>query len=322
MELRHVRYFLAVAEEKSFTKAAARVNVAQSPLSQQIRKLERELGVELFVRTTRSVQLTHAGQVFYDRMRAVIADGEDAIEAAQKAARGELGRISVGFTGSATYELLPALVRAYNDKFPDVTLDLHSEMGTQAQVEAILDGRLSVGLLRPPALADGLAVETVRHEPVLALLPSQHPLSVERELELAALRDEWFIAFPGSPPSTMYTLMMAGCEEAGFVPRIRHQVANATTLVALVAAGLGVALVPGSLRHLGFSGATYRPLVKPRLTVALALAYREADVNPLVRRFVETARSVILSRQQANVDRPGRAQLPDDGDEAFFSMMI
>ena len=155
MELRHIRYFLAVAEERNFTRAAGKLNIAQSPLSQQIRQLEREVGVPLLTRTTRSVSLTYAGEVFYERTRALLADAAAAAEDARKAARGELGSLAVGFTGSATYEFLPTLVRAYADRYPEVTLQVHSDMVTPRQTEQLLDGRLSVGVLRPPVTVSG-----------------------------------------------------------------------------------------------------------------------------------------------------------------------
>jgi DNA-binding transcriptional LysR family regulator len=314
VELRHVRYFLAVADERSFTRAAEKLNVAQSPLSQQIRKLERELGVDLFYRTTRSVQLTHAGQVFYDQMRTLIANAEGAIEATRKTSEGALGHLSVGFTGSASYELLPAVVRAYTSRFPDVTLDLHTELVTPEQVAGLQTGQLAVGLLRPPVHADGIAVEIVRNEPTMILLPSRHRASIGPDIDLVDLRDEWFIAYSHSPPSTMYGLMVSACQQAGFTPKIRHMVTNSASLVTLVAAGLGVALVPASLRHLKIDGATYRPLRSPQQSVALAIAYRADETNPLVRRFVETARAVIGSREHATV--PPR--LAPEGDSADY----
>ena len=229
-------------------------------------------------------------------MNAMLAASEDAVDAARKAARGELGRLAVGFTGSATYELLPTLVRTYLDRHPDVTLDVHSEMVTPAQVEALLARRIAVGILRPPVQVRGLAVEIIRHEPVVALLASQHPASVEREIDLSTLRDEWFISYPSNPPATMYSVMQSACETAGFIPKIRQVIPDSAALVTLVAAGMGIALVPASLRHLGINGVTFRPLRRPQLTVALALAYREDNTGPLVRRFLETARSVVRRR--------------------------
>lgn len=310
MELRHLRYFLAVAEERNFTRAAEKLHIAQSPLSQQIRQLEQQVGVELFTRTTRSVALTYAGEVFYEQTRALIGDVDAAVDAARKAARGEYGALCVGFTGSATYELLPPLVRAYADRFPEVTLEVHSDMVTPRQTEQLLDGRLSVGVLRPPVTAPGIAVEIIRQEPVVAILASRHPATVRRELDLADLRDDWFISYPDNPPSTMYSIMLSACETAGFTPRIRQVVADSAALVALVAADMGVALVPASLRHLRVGGATFRPLRSPRITTALALAYREADVSPLVRRFLETARTVVRSR--APVETTSAPDLTED----------
>ncbi|MFE5563385.1 LysR substrate-binding domain-containing protein [Amycolatopsis japonica] len=304
MELRHLRYFLAVAEERNFTRAAERLAIAQSPLSQQIRQLERDIGVVLFTRTTRSVALTYAGEVFLHRARTLLAEAEIAADDARKAATGQLGSLSVGFTGSATYELLPTLVRAYADRYPDVTLEVHSDMVTPRQTEHLLDGRLAVGVLRPPVAVRGLAVETIRQEPVVIILASRHAATVHRSLDLADLRDEWFISYPSDPPSTMYSIMRSACETAGFTPRIRQTVADSAALVALVAADMGIALVPASLRHLHINGATFRPLRSPALTTGLALAYRETDISPLVRRFIDTARTVVRSRTTVETPTP------------------
>lgn len=295
MELRHIRYFVAVAQERNFTRAAEKLLIAQSPLSQQIRQLEREVGTELLARTTRSVSLTYAGQVFYERAVQLLTDTDDAIDAARKAARGDLGKLSVGFTGAATYELLPTLMRAYADRHPEVTLEVRSDMDTPRQVEALLDGRLAVGVLRPPAGVAGLTVETLRHERMVVLLASRHPATVHRDLDLADLRDEPFISYNNNPPATMYLLMISACESVGFVPRIKHITADSSALVSLVAADMGIALVPASLRHLGIRGATFRPLRRPRVSVPLALAYRDQPVDPLVRRFVEISRTVVRS---------------------------
>jgi DNA-binding transcriptional LysR family regulator len=313
MELRHLRYFIAVAEERNFTRAAERLVIAQSPLSQQIRKLEREIGTELFARTTRSVTLTYAGRVFYERAVKLLRDSDEAADEARKAARGEFGKLAVGFTGSTTYELLPVLMRAYADRHPDVTLDVKSDMDTPRQVEALLEGRLAVGVLRPPVTAAGLTVEVLRHEPVVVLLASRHPAAVRRELDLADLRDEAFISYNNNPPANMYLLMKSACEAAGFVPRIKHTVADSSALVALVAAGMGIALVPASLRHLGIRGATYRPLRTPSLSVPLALAYPDQAVTPLVRRFVEISRTVVRSLEPSQ--RPQAALSPATEDD-------
>ena len=299
MEVRHMRAFMAVAEERNFTRAARRLNMAQSPLSQQIRALEREIGVSLFTRTTRTVSMTYAGEVLYERVAELLALADDAVEASRKAARGHLGQLSIGFTGSATHELLPPLVRAYADRYPDVTLDVRSDLTTPVQVEQLLTGELAVGVLRPPVVANGLAVETIRHEPVVVLLANRHHRTVDRDIDLADLRDEWFISLPDNPPATMYSLMLTACRAAGFVPKIRQTVSDSTALVALVAGDMGIALVPASMRHFAISGATFRPLRAPGVTVSLALAYRESNVTPLIRQFLETARTVVQSRTTA-----------------------
>lgn len=294
MELRQMRSFMAVAEERNFTRAAARLNMAQSPLSQQIRRLEREIGVELFARTTRAVSLTYAGEVLYERVARVLSLAGDAVEASRRAGRGQLGQLSVGFTGAAAHELLPPLVRAYAAEYPDVTLDVHGDLTTPTQIERLLDGLLDVGVVRGAVAAEGLAFETILEEPVGVMLPDCHPLAAEGKVGLSDLCADWFISLPGSPPATMYTVMFNACQSAGFVPRIRQSVSDTPTLVALVAADMGVALVPTSLRHFAFNGATFRPLSDvPEITVSMAVAYRESAVTPLVKHFLDTMRSVV-----------------------------
>lgn len=299
MEVRQMRAFMAVAEARNFTRAADRLSMTQSPLSRQIRSLEREVGVPLFTRTTRTVLLTYAGEVLYERVAEVLALADEAVLASRKAALGQLGRLSIGFTGSATHELLPPLVRAYADRYPDVTLDVRSDLTTPVQVERLLNGQLAVAVLRPPVVANGLAVETIRREPVVVLLANRHPKTIDRDIDLADLRDEWFISLPDNPPATMYSLMLSACRVAGFIPKIRQTVSDSTALVALVAGDMGVALVPASMRHLAISGATFRPLRAPSVTVPLALAYRESNVTPLIRQFLEIARTVVRSRATA-----------------------
>jgi DNA-binding transcriptional LysR family regulator len=294
MEIRQMRSFMAVAEERNFTRAAARLNMAQSPLSQLIRRLEREIDVQLFIRTTRTVSLTYAGEVLYDRVARVLAMAGDAVEASRKAARGHLGQLSVGFTGAAAHELLPPLVRVYAANYPDVSLDVQGDLTTPTQADRLLDGRLDVGVLRGPVAVQGLSIETIREEPVGVLLPDCHSRAAEREIDLSELRDEWFISLPANPPATMYAVMLNACQSAGFVPRIRQTVSDTAALVALVAGDMGVALIPSSLRHYAFNGATFRPLrATPTITVSLAVAYRENDVNPLVVQFLETVRAVV-----------------------------
>ncbi len=178
MELRHLRYFVAVAEELHFGRAAQRLQMAQPPLSQQIRQLEQELGVELLYRTKRTVRLTEAGLAFLHQARQILVQSEQAIEVAQRASRGEVGRLAIGFVGSATYSLLPTAVRSFRHQFPDVRLMLH-EMTTSEQIEALHDDRIQVGFIRPPISDDKLSVETVLQESFVAVLPEAHPLATQ-----------------------------------------------------------------------------------------------------------------------------------------------
>ena len=209
MELRHLEYFVAVAEELSFTRAAERLSMAQSPISEQVRKLERELGVTLFNRTTRSVELTATGRIFYDEARLVLGAAAKAADSARLAGQGRLGRLSLGFGGSTTYELMPQLVRAYKQRYPEVVLEVRSDMLTPPQVDALLDGTLSVGLLRAPVNAEGLVVEVMRDEPLVVLLPVTHPLASGVDLDLYDLRNEDFISYPSSPPSSVFLAVAA-----------------------------------------------------------------------------------------------------------------
>ena len=315
MELRHLSYFVAVAEELSFTRAAERLGIAQSPVSEQIKKLERELGVELFERTTRSVKLTDVGRTFYEEAAALLDASKRAADNARLAGSGKLGRLALAFTGSATYELMPQLVSAYSQRFPNVTLDVRSEMLTPAQVEGLLAGSISVGLLRPPVSAEGLVVEVLRHEPLIVLLPVTHPLASHVEVDLADLRNQPFISYPSRPPSSVYQAVVAVCKQAGFDPQVRQEVPETSSLVALVAAGLGVSLAPASVRHLRINGVTHRPLRgQPNATIPLAVAYRAGTVSPVVRGYLETAR-LLLASQKGPLPSPrfddGQRSLPD-----------
>jgi DNA-binding transcriptional LysR family regulator len=298
VELRHIEYFVAVAEELSFTRAAERLMVAQSPVSEQVKKLERELGVALFERTTRSVALTDAGRIFYAEATALLEASRHAAESARLAGQGQLGRLALAFTGSATYELMPLLVSAYTQRFPNVRLDVRSEMLTPAQVDGLLDGSISVGLLRPPVNTDGLVVEILRDEPLVALLPVSHPLASRVSIDLAEMREESFIGYPSTPPSSVQQAVTKACKQVGFLPKVRQEVAETSSLVALVAAGLGVALAPASVRHLRINGVTHRPLRRPgNASVPLAAAYQKGPVSALIRGYLETTRSVLRTQK-------------------------
>lgn len=292
VELRHLRYFVAVAEECHFGRAAERLHIAQPPLSQQIKALEGELGVVLLTRSTRKVELTAAGSRYLERARAVLASVEEAGAEAVRVDAGEIGRVSVGFTGSATYELVPTLTRALAADLPEVELELRGEMLTPDQVNALVEGSLDIGFLRPPVRQPDLDVWLLRREPLIAVLPEAHPLAAAETVRLADLRDEPFICYPSHHRSVVYEAVFDACQRAGFRPSEVVEVAETSTLVVFVAAGLGVALVPASVQHLKITGATYRALAGTTEEVELAVATRAHERSPLVARVLAQAKSL------------------------------
>jgi DNA-binding transcriptional LysR family regulator len=292
MELRHLRYFAVVAEELNFRRAAARLHVAQPSLSAQIRALETELGVRLLTRSTRKVALTAAGEVFQRDVRRLLALTDDAVAAARRADRGEIGRLRVGFVGSATYELLPRVAAAFRAECPDVTLELRGEMFTPGQVRALLAGELDVAFLRPPVDEAGLTVRVLRREPLVALLPSGHRLAERDAVALTDLADEAFVTYPSHWRSVVHDAVTAACRTAGFSPRVALETDGTSSLVSFVAAGTGVAVVPAAVRHLQVTGAVVRPLTGTDAAVDLALVWRTTDRSPALARFVATAESV------------------------------
>jgi DNA-binding transcriptional LysR family regulator len=293
MELRHLRYFVAVAEERHFGRAAERLHIAQPPLSQQIRRLEAELGAPLLHRTTRRVELAPAGEVLLPRAREILAAVDAAAEDARRAARGEFGRLAIGFTGSATYALLPALADALRDALPGVVLELRGELLTPAQVSGLLDGTLDLGLLRPPVREHSLEVEILRREQLVAVLPKGHRLAAAAAVPLEQLEDEPFVMYPSHFRSVLHDAVEDTCAAHGFRPRVALEVSETATLVSFVAAGLGVSLVPDSVRHMTVEGAVYRPLAREAAEVELAVAWRRDDDAPVLRRALEVVRAAL-----------------------------
>ncbi len=299
MEFRHLRYFVAVAEERHFGRAAARLHMAQPPLSQQIRKLEAELGVQLLRRTTRRVDLTDAGEAYLDRARQILAAVEEAGREAHRVEAGLLGRLVVGCVGSATYSVLPDLARALREELPDVEFAFRGEMLVPDQVGALLERSLDLALLRPPVDASGLRSRVLRTDPLLVALPAGHRLATDARLRLSDLRDEDWIMHVGRGRSVMHATVLDLCRGAGFEPRVRHEVAETSTLVTFVASGLGVAVVPAPVAALGVSGTTYRPLDADAAGeipgVELVVATRVDDDSPVLARAL-----VVLDRVAAS----------------------
>lgn len=292
MELRHLRYFVAVAEERHFGRAAERLHMAQPPLSQQIRQLEAELGVTLLRRTTRRVDLTSAGAAYLERAHRILADVDDAGLEAQQVAAGLTGRLVIGCVGSATYSLLPTLARRLREELPGIDFAFRGEMLVPDQVAALVSGSIDLALLRPPVGEPGLRVRPLRRERLVVALSEGHRLTTRQRVRVADLRDEEFIVHPARGRSVMHELVLSLCRQAGFVPRIRHEVAETSTLVTFVASGLGVAVVPEPVASLGVPGATYRPLAG-RERVDLEVATREDDEAPHLARALEVLAALV-----------------------------
>ncbi|HTJ28575.1 MAG TPA: LysR family transcriptional regulator [Candidatus Limnocylindria bacterium] len=289
MELRHLRHFVAVAEEMHFARAAERLGIAQPPLSQSIRNLEAELGVALFDRSTRPVALTEAGRTLLKEARPILAQAEYALDATRFAGLGSSARLEVGTIGSATFSLLPRLLAAYVAERPDVNLTV-TELSSPQQIAALRDGRIHVGLLRPPIDDERIATRTILREPFLVALPPAHRLAAAPRIDLASLRDEPFVFLARTDAPGLYDEMIAMARAAGFRPRIRQHANQFQTIVALVAAGLGVAIVPASMARVTIDGGVvYREIIDETAVAEIAVAWRTNDTAPEVGAFITIA---------------------------------
>lgn len=289
MELRHLRYFIAVAEELHFGRAAEQLGISQPPLSQQIQALEEEIGARLLERTNRRVELTEAGRLFLDESRQVLAQVDKAVQLARRAQRGELGELKVGFTSSAPFtSTVPRSIHAFRQAYPDVHLELH-EMSSAETVKALLEDRLQVGVIRPLALPDNLLAVELFREPLVAVLRADHPLAAgsAEGLDIAAMAEEPFVFFPRTFGTGLYDQLIALTREAGFSPRIAQEASEAMTIIGLVSAGLGVSVLPASFRRTRVEGVVYRTLLDPGATTAVWLVRRRGERSPLALSFVE-----------------------------------
>lgn len=284
MELRHLRYFVAVAEECHFGRAAQRLHMAQPPLSQQIRQLEAELGVELLRRTTRRVSLTPAGERYLERARDVLGAVDRAGREVAQVATGEVGRVTIGFVGSATYALLPGLARDLREALPDIHFEFKGEMLTPDQTAELERGTLDIALMRTPIFAEGLRMQTLQREPLVLAVPATHRLALADRVHLTDLRDQPLVSYPSGHRSVIQEVVLATCQRAGFQPRQAVQVSETSTLVVFVAAGIGLALVPQSVSALQLSGVVFRELVDAP-QVELSIGWRD-DAGPAVERVV------------------------------------
>jgi DNA-binding transcriptional LysR family regulator len=297
MELRHLRYFVAVAETLHFRRAAEKLGIQQPPLSMQIRQLETEIGTTLFRRAQRRIELTDAGRSFLEDARSILASAQAATGRARKAALGEHGRLRVGMINSAPFHpLILRILREYRQRYPGVWMTL-DETSTPELAERIRNLSLDLAFVRP--LLDetpGLATEHLFDEPVLLALPKGHPLARRRVVPLAALSLEPFVLFSRPVGSGLYDQIIRACHRAGFSPRVTQEASQLTSIVNLVAAGLGVSLVPASMQKIHSEGIVYRPLMSDAPLAQMSLIYRRGDSAAPVRNLrslsLELAREV------------------------------
>ncbi|AZE64632.1 transcriptional regulator, LysR family [Pseudomonas synxantha] len=294
MELRHLRYFIAVAEELHFGRAAQVLGISQPPLSQQIQALEQEVGARLFERTNRRVELSEAGRLFLQEARLVLAQVDKAADVARRAQSGELGELKIGFTSSAPFNSsIPQAIFAFRQAFPAVHLNLQ-EMSSTEVAESLVDESIQVGLMRPLPLPDSLSVVELMREPLVAVLNAGHPLveGSERGLHLAQLAQEPFVFFPRTYGSGLYAQLLNLARDAGFSPHFAQEAGEAMTIIGLVAAGLGVSVLPASYQRIRIDGVVYRTLLDPEAMTAVWLVQRKGVQTPMAKGFVE-----LLTRQ-------------------------
>lgn len=285
LDLRRLRYIIAVADELHFGRAAERLHIAQPALSQQVRAFEAALGAPVFERTTRAVALTPAGERLVDRGRRLLAEADAAVAEVRRIAEGEEGTLRLGFIGSATYALMPAVVREMRELHPLVRIDLTSERLSNELAQAVHAGDVDAAVLRPCRELEGLRHRTIGQEPILAALPAGHRLAGEASVTLADLAHDGFVSYPVED-SAMGRAQWDACLAAGFEPTIAAHVSETSALVTFVAAGIGVALVPQGVEQVRIPGVAYRPLAGDPLQIPLVLAWHPQAADALVRRAI------------------------------------
>lgn len=296
MDVRQLRYFVALAEELNFTRAAARCHVSQPPLSRAIKQLEEELGAELFLRDTHQVRLTPAGVTLANDAQRILALVNESGERVKKVARGLRGTLTLGFGGSTVYSFWPKLVRGFTEAMPDVDLVFRS-MSVLEQIEALRNDQIDIGLIRLPVLDELVETEPVYQEPLAVALPSGHPqLDSSGPVAIHDLSTSPFVTYEARRGFNFQADLHALCRFARFEPRIVHQAPSTEAVVGIVACGQGVAIIPASAERLRMRGVLFRPLdgtgVPPQLTaVSFGLAWRRDTQSAVTREFIDYVRA-------------------------------
>lgn len=294
VDLRQLRYFQAVAEELHFGRAAARLAIAQPALSRQVQQLEEELGTPLLRRTQRRVELLPAGQLLLERSRAIQQELARTLSDVRRTGAGELGRLSLGFIHSSTYGLLPSIIGRFRQLYPGIELELH-ELPITAQHTALLRGTIDLGLLRVQPAPAGIEVLPVMEDPLVLALPAHHPLAGRTRVRLKALAEDPFVMFSKGDSALFHSRIQQLCEQAGFAPRVAQVATQIHTVVGLVGAGLGVAVVPSTARNLHPRNVRFVALADPGEPLHVALAWRAGQETPVIRSFRRVTQDVIAA---------------------------
>ena len=303
MELRHLRYFVAVAEELHFGRAAERLHLSQPPLSQQIRRLEEIVGYPLFFRTSRSVSLTPAGEDFLPRAQRTLRKVQRDMDETRSIGSGEVGSLHIGFVGSGMLTTLPAIFRSYREACPSVHLHLHESFTSQV-ISGLEGGMLDAGILRDADPVENMRFTTLFSEPYVAVLPVSHPMAKRRRISPASLRHDPFVYYPRSAGSRAFEKPIALCEEHGFRPQIVQEASHWLTILRLIGAGLGVSLAPACVRHLASPEVVCLPLEGARIVSNIELAHSDGELPFIVARFAEIA----TRRQKVSPAQDSRAR--------------
>lgn len=290
MEIRQLRYFVAVAEELHFRRAAARLHLSQPPLSHHVRQLENELGVLLLRRTRRRVELTQAGRAFLRDARLILHELDSAAETARRIDAGQTDRLRISFVGSALLSIVPVAVQRFRAARPDVEIVLR-ERPTADQLRAVAEGTIDIGLIRPPIeQPEQLHIQHVMREQTVAALPAGHPLTKLRRVPLARLAGEPLVLFPREQAPGFHDLLISSLAATGAQVRVVQYAPEMLTIVGLVAAGIGVSLAPHSVARLELEGVAYRPVVGAPHSELVAVT-RAHDETPLARAFIDQTRA-------------------------------
>ncbi len=291
MELRSLRYFVAVAEALNFVHAAERLGISQPALSQQVKRMEAEIGTPLLLRTRHKVELTAAGKVFLPEARLALDQVEQAVQKARRAAQGEIGQLRLGFVGSVLYSFLPEAIRSFRQRYPKVDLQLQ-ELSSRDQIEALRNHHIDLGILYGPVGIDTIVTETVLEQPLVVAVPSGHPLAHRRSLSLSELASEPFIALQRSSEPALVDRLSAIFQEAGLVPRVVQEASQIQTVLGLVSAGIGIFIMSVYIHNIHHEGVTYVPLSEPSPQIRLSMAWRVDAAQPALQAFREISKGI------------------------------